>query len=135
MTYGYVNGKAVNSRDEFIFKSRNIDAFETDAEIFEYARKVTSDWHVNCGSGNFRTFYLSDYELNEPYCSLTNDEFARLKSMQKIAREEHEKAEQAREWKKVRTEYYADNSVEELWRDKNGFEKRVLVDGPHGDAC
>ena len=38
--YGYVNGKAVYSRDEFIFASRGFGEMTTDAEILKYAEKV-----------------------------------------------------------------------------------------------
>jgi hypothetical protein len=31
--------------------------------------------------------------------------------------------------------YFADNSVEEVWEDKDGKRKRVMVVAPHGDAC
>ena len=41
----------------------------------------------------------------------------------------------AREWKLHQTIYWADNSVEEIWIDKNGATKSVMTVGPHGDAC
>ena len=37
--YGYVNGKAVYSRDEFIFTKRGFETIETDAELLKYAEK------------------------------------------------------------------------------------------------
>ena len=44
-------------------------------------------------------------------------------------------ADDAREWKLHQTIYWADNSVEEIWIDKNGATKSVMTVGPHGDAC
>ncbi len=133
--YGYVNGEAVFSANEFVYKSRGFGALETDEEIFNYAQKVTYNWSTGTYKADFRTFYLSDYALSEPRRSLTADEFKRLQAMQDSVRREHDKAEEARQWQKVDTLYWADNSVEEIWRDKYGTEKRVTVIGAHGDAC
>ena len=44
-------------------------------------------------------------------------------------------ADDARRWRHIRNEYYADNSVEEVWEDKDGVQKTVMIVGPHGDAC
>lgn len=44
-------------------------------------------------------------------------------------------ADDAREWKLHQTIYWADNSVEEIWIDKNGATKSIMTVGPHGDAC
>ena len=51
------------------------------------------------------------------------------------ARRKAKEADEARQWRYVRTIYWADNSIEEIWADKDGIEKTVLVDGPHGDVC
>ena len=93
--YGYVNGKAVYSRDEFIFTSRGFEEITSDAELLKYAEKVTYGWQNAGHKQTFAGFYLSDYALSEPYCSLTHKEFARLKELQKQAREEVER-EQAK---------------------------------------
>ena len=55
--------------------------------------------------------------------------------MQKEAIEAEKAADDAREWKYKETIYWADNSVEEVWEDKDGNTKTVMVTGPHGDAC
>lgn len=138
--YGYVNGKAVYSADEFRYACRGFGALETDEEIFNFAADKTSNWRSDrngCtyASGEFRSFYLSDYCYAEPFRSLTRSEFDRLKAMQKKAIEEWEEAERKRCWTKVQTIYWADNSVEEIWRDKDGIEKTVMTIGPHGDFC
>ena len=133
--YGHVNGEPVYSRDEFIFKCRGFNSIETDEELMEFARKVSGNWYSSGHQLKFIDFYLSDYALSDPYRSLTHKEFARLKELQKLAREEHERAEEEREWKYVTTYYYADNSVIEIWEDKNGIRKEVMVTGSHGDAC
>lgn len=93
--YGYVNGKAVYSRDEFIFTSRGFEEITNDAELLKYAEKVTYGWSDSGHKQTFAGFYLSDYALSEPYRSLTHKEFARLKELQKQAREEVER-EQAK---------------------------------------
>ena len=43
--YGYVNGKPVFSRDEFIFEHRKRGPIEDDAELIAFAEKATSGWH------------------------------------------------------------------------------------------
>lgn len=43
--YGYVNGKPVFSRDEFIFERRKRGPIEDDAELIAFAEKATSGWH------------------------------------------------------------------------------------------
>ena len=47
-------------------------------------------------------------------------------------------AEHSSEWTNIMTNlgfYWADNSVEEIWIDKNGATKSIMTVGPHGDAC
>ena len=132
--YGYVNGKAVYSRDEFIFKSRGFGPIKSDGELLAFAQKVTSDWHYAGWHRTFTNFYLSDH-TSEPYCSLTWKEFSRLKDLQKEAIAAEKAADDAREWKYKETIYWADNSVEEVWEDKDGNTKTVMLIGPHGDAC
>ena len=78
---------------------------------------------------------LSDYALSQPRASLTLKEFDRLKELQQQARDAAKAADDAREWKLKDTACYADNSVEEIWIDKDGIEKRVMTVGPHGDVC
>jgi hypothetical protein len=133
--YGYVNGKAVYSRDEFIFKSRGFGPIESDEELLAFAKKVTSNWYNAGWHWTFTNYYLSDYALSEPYRSLTLKEFSRLKDLQKEAIKAVKAADDAREWRHKETIYWADNSVEEVWIDKDGFTKTVMVIGPHGDAC
>ena len=57
------------------------------------------------------------------------------KEHQKKARDEAEAAEAARCWQHVETIRWADNSVEEVYKDKDGNIKHVMTVGPHGDAC
>lgn len=81
--YGYVNGKPVFSRDEFIYESRRRGPIEDDAELIAFAKA----------------------------------------------------ADDARCWQLKETINWADNSVEEIYEDKDGNIKRITVIGPHGDAC
>ena len=86
-------------------------------------------------SHSFISFYLSDYALSEPFASLTLSEFGRLKELQQEAREAAKAADDARCWRLKETINWADNSVEEIYEDKDGNTKHVTVVGPHGDAC
>lgn len=133
--YGYVNGKPVFSRDEFIYESRRRGPIEDDAELIAFAEKATSGWHSAGWSHSFIDFYLSDYALSEPFASLTLSEFGRLKELQQEAREAAKAADDARCWQLKETINWADNSVEEICEDKDGNIKRITVIGPHGDAC
>lgn len=133
--FGYVNGKAVYSPDEFVFEARHFGPIQTDEELMAYAKKVTHNWYNAGWHRTFETFYLSDYALSEPYASLTKAEFNRLVELQKAAKAAAKAKEDARCWQYVTTVYYADNSEEELWRDKDGVEKWVMTVGPHGDIC
>lgn len=131
--YGYVNGKPVGTRDEFVYAARHRGPIKTDDELLAFAEKVTSNWLDAGWHRTFETYYLSTYALDEPYASLTKSEFERLCEMQKKAIARVKAEDEARCWKKVATYRYADNSVEEVWRDKDGIEKRVTVVWPHGD--
>lgn len=133
--YGYVNGKPVFSRDEFIFEHRKRGPIEDDAELIAFAEKATSGWHNAGWSHSFISFYLSDYALSEPFASLTLSEFRRLKELQQEAREAAKAADDARCWRLKETINWADNSVEKIYEDKDGNTKHVTVVGPHGDAC
>lgn len=133
--YGYVNGNPTYSRDEFVFACRHFGSIESDEELIAFAEKVTSGWSYAGRKQKFTSFYLSDYALSEPYRSLTLAEFARIKELQAEAKAEAKRAEEARQWKFVERLYWADNSVEEIYEDKDGNRKTVMVTGPHGDAC
>lgn len=133
--YGYVNGKPTYSRDEFIFTVRGFGPIENDADLLAFAEKVTSRWYNAGWHQTFATFYLSDYALSEPFASLTLSEFGRLKELQQEAREAAKAADDARCWRLKETINWADNSVEEIYEDKDGNTKHVTVVGPHGDAC
>lgn len=82
--YGYVNGEAVHSRDEFIFKKRGFEAIEDDKELIEFAEKVSGHWYDAGHRRTFASYYLGDYALDEPKASLTDKEYQRLKALQKI---------------------------------------------------
>lgn len=133
--YGYVNGEAVYSAEEFRYKKRGFGAIENDDDLLAYAQKVTGGWYHAGWKRTFTTFYLSDYALSEPYASLTRAEFERLKQLQKAAQAEEKRAEEEKEWRYVTTTYWADNSIEEIWENKYGERKTVMIQAPHGDAC
>lgn len=133
--YGTVNGEQVYSRDEFVFKVRGFGEITNDEELLAFAEKVTCGWYYAGRHRGFRTYYLSDYDESEPLWSLTYTEYARLKKLQEKVQKEYDEEEALRKWKHVNTVYYGDNSVAEIWRDKNGVEKEVMVVPPHGDIC
>lgn len=133
--YGYVNGEAVYSAEDFIYKARGFGAIDNDQQLMAYAYKVTGGWSHAGHRRTFITFYLSDYCMSEPCRSLTKKEFDRLKELQKIAIDAHEKVEEDKEWRCVQTIYYADNSEEEVWENKYGERKTVMTVGPGLDAC
>ena len=133
--YGYVNGKPVYSRDEYVFAARGFGAIESDAELMAFAEKASHGWYDAGWKQKFEGFYLSDYALAEPRHSLTDKEFARLKVLQVEARAALQRAEEEKRWQLVDTVHYADNSVEEVYEDKDGNRRYDLVTGPHGDVC
>lgn len=87
--YGYVNGKPVFSRDEFIFEHRKRGPIEDDAELIAFAEKATSGWHSAGWSHSFIDFYISDYALS-PYVYDGSMTLADREKMQQ-AREAFEK--------------------------------------------
>ena len=130
--YGYVNGKPTYSVEEHRYMLRGFGAIESDEELIAFAKKVTGNWYHAGWNRTFETYFLG---MDEPYRSLTPAEFKRLKELQKEARMKREAEEAAREWKLKETVYWADNSVEEIWEDKDGNRKTVMTVAPHGDAC
>lgn len=133
--YGYVNGEAVFSAEDFKYKARGFGAIQTDEELIKFAEKVTGGWSKAGWRRTFITFYLGSYALDEPQRSLTKAEYERLKFLQKQAQEAYKKTEEEKEWRKVDTVYWADNSVEEIWENKYGERKTIMTEYPHGDAC
>lgn len=135
--YGVVNGVDVYSRDEFVYTARGFGPIEDDVELLAFATKVTYNWSYQNPNTEktFTNFYLSDYCYAEPFASLTKTEFNRLREIQQAHLAYLKALEILKEWHKVDTIYWADNSVEEVWEDKDGNRKTVVVIGPHGDAC
>ena len=126
--YGYYNGTPFYTEEEFKHACRRRGAFASDEELIAFSEKVSyGRWKLGG--------YLSDYALSEPRKSLTRAEFNRLNELNEEAIAEHRRAEEARQWRYVRTIYWADNSEEEIWEDKDGVQKTVMTVGPHGDAC
>ena len=130
--YGYVNGKAVYSGEDFVFEKRGFGPISDDTALIAYAEKVTSRWYNAGWHQTFATFFLDTYEVRQEF---TKAEFARLQELQRQAQAAERAADEARCWKKVGTYTYADNSTEEVWEDKDGNRKTEMVVCPHGDAC
>jgi len=131
--YGYCNGKPTYSRNEFVYKCRGRGPLEDDAALLAFAEKVTHGWYNAGWNRTFTSYYLGDYALDEPKRSLTEREYARLRELQAQARAARKAADDARGWKLLRTECFADNSEEEVWQAKDGEIRRVMSVYPHGD--
>lgn len=126
--YGvYVGDKPVHNRNDLVYASRKRGAITTDAELIEFCEKVTCGWTDLGIKRGFLHFYLSDSEIAQPRLSLTDNEFKRLKEIQKVAREEEKRKEDARQWKKVRTIRFEDGSLNEMYEDKDGNKKTVSI--------
>ena len=112
--YGvYVGDKPVHNRNDLVCASRKRGAITTDAELIEFCEKVTCGWTDLGIKRGFLHFYLSDSEIAQPRLSLTDDEFKRLKEIQKVAREEEKRKEDA--------------SLNEMYEDKDGDKKTVSI--------
>lgn len=135
IVFGYVNGKAVYSSDEFVFACRGFGAIETDEELLKFAEKKTYGWSYRMSKCKFSEYFLSDYCMDEPARSLTKKEFNRLKELQMEVRRKEKEEYDAQEWKYSETIYWADNSVEEVWVNKYGEKENRMIVGPHGDVC
>ena len=130
-----LNGKMYETRDEFVYAWRGFGKLETDEELLAYAEKVTGGFSQHGWKRGFLGYYISDYACDSLVERLTKDERLRLVELQKKMRAEWKAADEAREWKLVDTLYWADNSIEEIWEDKDGIRKTVTVCHPHGDLC
>lgn len=131
--WGICNGRPCYSEEEWVLAKRHGVTINTDDELIAFAERVTSNWYYAGWHRTFTTYYLGDYALDEPRRSLTRAEYNRLRELQKEAQAAEKAADDAREWKLIGTYCYADNSVEEHYRDKDGNEKTVMVVWPHGD--
>ena len=133
--FGYRNSEKVYGKDNWVYRCRGFGKITSDRVLMKFAEKVTSGWYDAGWHRDFKDYYLSDYALAHPRCDLTDDEFNRLIELQKEERDKAKAADDARGWKYSHTVYWADNSEEEVWIDKDGNEKRVTKVGPHGDLC
>lgn len=134
MAYFY-NTEKFETREEFIYRKRGFGEIQTDEELLAYAEKVSYGFQYAGHRHKFTEVYLSDYALERPYCELTDTEFQRLKDIQKRMIAEEKAADEARGWELIETRYWADNSVDQLWRAKDGGEKIVTIEHAHGDTC
>lgn len=131
----WFNGKEYKDENEFVYGVRGFRELKNDDHLIKFAEKITNHWYDAGWHKTFTTFYLSDYALSEPRKHLTRSEFERLKALQKKAIEMSNVHREQMKWAYVRTECFADNSVEEVWANKFGNEKRVMSKTPCGDAC
>lgn len=133
--YGCLGSEKVYGKDNWVYRKRGFGAITSDRFLMDFAKEVTSDWYHAGWHRTFEDYYLGDYAMDHPRCDLTDTEYARLRELQKEARGKAKAEDDAREWRYDHTEYWADNSEEEVWIDKNGVEKRVMTVAPHGDLC
>lgn len=130
--YGYLNSEKVYGCDNWVYRCRGFGAITSDRRLMDYAKEVSHDWYDAGWHRTFETYYLDSYDFSSKF---TKAELARLKELKAEAIAKAKAADDAREWKYVKTIYWADNSEEELWVDKDGNEKLVMTVGPHGDLC
>lgn len=137
MSYtAYRNGTITkyDSHDAYIKAKRSFERFPCMEKMVEYLREKThfqqAGWRHD-----FLDFYISDYSQDPIYDYITMEEGRQLREYQKELRAKADAAEAARGWRLVDTIYWADNSVEEIWEDKDGIRKSKTVVGPHGDLC
>ena len=138
--YGWYNGIPCKTKEEFVYRKRErqlgfYGSITDDKTLINFCEKVSGHWQNAGWPREWPFVFISDYACSEPYASLTTQEFARIKELQEIDLAKHKANEEARKWKLVDTCSYADNSVEEIWEDKNGVRKTVMKVAPHGDAC
>lgn len=98
------------------------------------------------GKYGFNYLYFPSYG-NAPYSSsweakhllkLVNDDehdYNEVVNMYKRYTKKQKAHDKAKEWKEVKKIYYADNSIEVIYEDKDGNQKTELEVAPHGDAC
>lgn len=132
MIWGYFNGEPKYTEEDWIYSIRHHGACASDEELIALAEKISWHWSEAGWHQTFTTYYLDKYDFERYF---TRAERKRLHELQDEARAAEKAADEAREWRYVRTDYWADNSVEEVWVDKDGIEKIVMVEAPHGDAC
>lgn len=84
--YGYINGTLAETRDDYVKLRRGIDSFKDDNELMEYAKSRTGNWYMS--NGAFINFHLHRLDMEEPYCSLTEDEYKTLLNLQNKAKQE-----------------------------------------------
>ena len=135
MPYGYYNGTPFYSEEDFKHACRHHGPFADDDELMAFVEKETHGWYRHGHKHTFTSYFLSDYGPDDDLRHLTRAEYKRLKELQNIAKAEYKEAEEARNWQLIETVYWADNSVEEVWIDKDGIKKTIMTVGPHGDAC
>lgn len=122
------------SQEQLLIQRRGFEKFESDEQMLAWLEEKGAFQQYG-HKRRFIDFYISDYCLDRIYDYLTKAEVKHLRELQNRKRAEHKAAEDAREWRKVDTFHYADNSVEKIWIDKNGVRKTVTTVGPGGDVC
>ena len=129
--YGYVNGRPIYSRDEWIYSSRGFGPLLNDDDLMTFAAKITHNWYTGSWRKGFEKYSLSEFELDEPFASLTQSEFDRLKVLQIAAKEKIRRFRREKDWKLIETVRYEDNSAEEIYENRYGERKTVQIESPH----
>lgn len=129
--YGYVNGRPIYNRDEWIYSSRGFGPLLNDDDLLTFSGKVTHKWHTDGWRKGFEQFPLFDFETDQPYASLTQTEFNRLKTIQMAVKEKIRRFKREKGWELVETVRYEDNSAEEIYENRYGERKTVQIESPH----
>jgi len=129
--YGHIKGRPIYYRDEWIYSSRGFGPLLNDDDLMAFASKLTHNWYTGGWRKGFEKFPLFDFESDEPFASLTESEFNRLKTLQKVAKGQVCLFRAERGWEFMETIHYEDNSVEEVYKNRYGEQKTVQIVSPH----
>lgn len=112
----------------------NMETFESDDQMLQWLEEKGAFSQYG-HRRKFEDFYISDYCLDHIYDFLTKEEVEHLKVLQAEKIAQLKAADEERGWILIERVHYADNSVDEIWEDKDGNRKTICSVLPHGDVC
>ena len=83
--YGYVNGYACHSPEEFVYKCRKFGEITNDSDLIDWAEKCSHNWYNAGHHETFATFYIDSYDFSRNF---TQSELNRLRELQIQAKED-----------------------------------------------
>lgn len=129
------NGETFRFKDQnaLVIWKRGFESFESDEALIAYCEAN----YLFSSFGRPTSFENADLSphWSDLVSHLTCPEIKRLKELQSALRKEKAEKEAKKNWKRVDTLYFMDNSIEEIWEDNKGNHKRIMATAPHGDIC